>query len=474
MASRFSHPHSALVFLPGKVTESLAVLPRLLAVAVVAAAFCSGISTTHAQVTAQSLVGKAVSGDAEFQDITNGINRFRDRDIEGCRAMFERAHSSNPKLPPPGVLMSMLWLSVNQLQPARGELEQTVIDYPADPEPYLMLGDLAFQERRVTDAETLFSRGVALTDAFDENPKRKRDFQIRGYAGLAAVAEARKQWALAEKQLTGWLDLDPDSASGHQRMGIVQFQLGKPTEALTEFREARSLDQTAVQPELAMARLYEEKKDTDKARRLIELAIESSPQDSAVLLASAQWYLGQNELEAAKKQTDAALAIDEKSLDAKIVRGAIARVERDYAAAEKFFSAAHTQSPLNFPASNSLALVLIESDDDEARQRALEMAEGNVALYRENSPQQVNALTTLAWVFYRLGRREDAEQILTQISQSNQLTSDGAYYVARLLVDRGESKRARTILEQVLSQEPVFATRADAQELFESLGTDSE
>ena len=38
MASRFSHPHSALVFLPGKVTESLAVLPRLLAVAVVAAA----------------------------------------------------------------------------------------------------------------------------------------------------------------------------------------------------------------------------------------------------------------------------------------------------------------------------------------------------------------------------------------------------------------------------------------------------
>jgi hypothetical protein len=46
--------------------------------------------------------------------------------------------------------------------------------------------------------------------------------------------------------------------------------------------------------------------------------------------------------------------------------------------------------------------------------------------------------------------------------------------VARLLADRGESKRARTILEQVLSQEPVFATRADAQELFESLGTDSE
>ncbi len=188
-----------------------------------------------------------------------------------------------------------------------------------------------------------------------------------------------------------------------------------------------------------------------------------------MLLASAQWYLGQNDIESAKKQTDAALAIDEKSLDAKIVRGAIARVERDYATAEKFFSAAHTQSPLNFPASNSLALVLIESENDESRQRSLEMAEGNVALHRENSPQQVNALTTLAWVFYKLGRREDAEQILTQISQSNQLTSDGAYYVAQLLADRGESQRATTILEQVLGREPVFATRADAAELLERL-----
>ena len=433
-----------------------------------------GAATAHAQVTAQSLVGKAVSGDAEFQDITSGINRFRDRDIDGCRAMFERAYSNNPKLPPPGVLMSMLWLSVNQMQAARGELEQTVIEHPTDPEPYLMLGDLAFQERRVTDAETLFTRGVDLTAAFESNAKRKRDFQIRGHAGLAAVAEARKQWALAEEQLQGWLTLDPDSASAHQRMGIVRFQLGKPTEALAEFREARNLDDKAVQPELAMARLYDEKKDADKARRLIELAIESSPEDPAVLLASAQWYLGQNDLASAKKQTDAALKLDDKSLDAKIVRGAIARVERDYATAETFFSSAHTQSPLNFPASNSLALVLIESDNDESRQRALEMAEGNVALHRENSPQQVNALTTLAWVFYKLGRREDAEQILTQISQSNQLTSDGAYYVARLLADRGESQRARTILEQVLSREPVFATRADAEDLLKSLDRDKE
>ena len=45
--------------------------------------------------------------------------------------------------------------------------------------------------------------------------------------------------------------------------------------------------------------------------------------------------------------------------------------------------------------------------------------------------------------------KEDAEKILSQISQNNQLSTDGAYYVAKLLVDRGEKDRARKILENM-------------------------
>jgi hypothetical protein len=35
--------------------------------------------SAHGQVTAQSLVGKAVSDDAQYGDINNAIGRFRDR-----------------------------------------------------------------------------------------------------------------------------------------------------------------------------------------------------------------------------------------------------------------------------------------------------------------------------------------------------------------------------------------------------------
>ena len=429
-------------------------------------------TVAHAQVTAQTLIGKAVSDDAANTEVTGAINRFRDRDIDGCRAILERVKSNNVKMPPPGVMMAMLWLSVNQLPPARTELEDTVVKFPKDPEPYLMMGDLAFQDRRVTDADVLFAKAKQLTADYTENAKRKRDFDIRYNAGSAAVAEARKQWETAQTHLTEWLTLDPDNASAHQRMGIVLFQLADPKKALEQFSEAKKLDPKAVQPELAMARLYDDAKKKDIAKKLIEAAIVAAPKDPAVLLAAAQWYLGQNDLDRAKAIADDSIKLDGKSLEGKVVRGAIARVSRDYVTAEKFFNEAHVQSPGNFPASNSLALVLIESESKEMQQRALEMAEANAAMHGEKSSQQVNALTTLAWVYYKLGRREDAEKILSQITQNNALTTDGAYYVSKLLSDRGEKDRAKKILEEVLANEAMFATRADATELLAKLKKD--
>lgn len=426
-------------------------------------------SSAMAQVTAKTLISKSVSDDSQYKEINNAIERFANRDIDGCRAILERSRNNNAKLPPPGIMMATLWISANQLQAARAELEETAVKFSADPEPYLMLGDLAFQERRITDAAVLFDRATQLTSVFEENPKRKRDFEIRCNAGAAAVAEARRQWDTAQQHLRAWLTLDPDNAGAHFRLGSVLFHLGKETEALEQFKEARKLDSKALQPELALARLYDEERKRDVAKKWIESALKTAPDDVSVLLAASQWYLGQNDLKLAQATTDRALKIDPKSLDGKVVRGVIARVARDYPTAEKFFNEAHVQSPGNFAASNSLALVLIESSNKEEQQRALEMAEANAARYRDNSPQQVNALTTLAWVYYKLGRREDAEKILDQIARNNALTSDGAYYVSKLLADRGEKDRARAILEEVLTNEAVFATRPDAVDLLAKL-----
>ena len=51
-----------------------------------ALAAISGV--THAQVTAKTLIGKAVSDDSDYKEINNAIARFSDRDIDGCRAIL--------------------------------------------------------------------------------------------------------------------------------------------------------------------------------------------------------------------------------------------------------------------------------------------------------------------------------------------------------------------------------------------------
>jgi tetratricopeptide (TPR) repeat protein len=427
------------------------------------------VRSVSAQVTAQTLVGSAVSDDSMNREINNAITRFRDRDIDGCRAILERAKSNNPKLPPPGVMMSTLWLAVSQLAPAREELENAAVKYPADPEAYLKLGDLAFGEGRITDADVLFEKAAKLTEAFTENPKRKRDFDIRCAAGAAAVCERRQQWEKAKGYLDTWIALDPDNAGSRLRLGNVLFRLGKEDAALAEFKEAKKIDKNAPLPELAMAQRNEEARNREAAKRWVQDAIKASPSDPAVQLYAARWYLQQNDLEAAKASVETALKLDAKSLEGKFVRGLVARVARDYKTAEKFLNEAHFQSPGNFDVSNSLALVLIESDDEESRRRALELADTNVAKYRENTPQQIPAVTTLAWVFYKLGRREDAEKILEQVRRSNALNSDGAYYVARILADRGEKDLARKILDEVLANEPMFASRSEAVDLLAKL-----
>jgi len=446
---------------------------RRLVVALVVIAAAAGGAAVQAQITAQALIGNAVSDDAMNKEITNAIARFRDRDIDGCRAILERSKSNNPKLPPPGVMMATLWMAVNQLPQAREELENAAVKFPADPESYLKLGDLAFGEGRITDADVLFAKAAELTSAFNENPKRRRDFDIRCAAGTAAVAERRRQWENAQKQLAKWIELDPDNAGSRLRMGNVLFQLGKEQEALAEFKEAKKIDKNSPLPELAMAQRNDEAKKRDAAKKWIQDAIKAAPTDPAVQLFAARWYLQQSDLEAAKAAADTALKLDAKSLEAKFVRGLVARVGRDYATSQKFLNEAHFQSPGNFDVSNSLALVLIESDDEEARRRALELADTNVAKYRENTPQQIPAVTTLAWVFYKLGRREDAERILEQVRRSNALSSDGAFYVAKILADRGEKDLAQKILEEVIANEPMFAMKSEAADLLATLKKES-
>lgn len=434
------------------------------------------------------LIGDAVDNpeSQQYAPVAKAIERFSKRDFEGARKLLVEARTNHPKLAPVEVMMAKLWAAGGVAQAARGELEQAVRRHPDDPDPYLLFAELSLNERRVTDAEALLEKAEKLVQAFNDSPKRKENFQKRLLNGMAMIAESRQQWEEAEKLRQQLIKLDGDNAVHYLRLGQVLFQQAtdknqKYSDSYEAFRAALKIDPNVVKPDVAMGSLFEQaaqtalnandkekfKKHRDEAIRFFKRATEPGRTDLASLLSAAQWAIQTNQLNLAENYAESAIKLDPNSVDARVIRALVARFSEDYKTAEAMLLEAFNKAPGSFTVSDQLALVLVESDDKESKNRALQLAEVNFRQYQQN-PQ---AAATLAWVYYRLGRAGEAGRLLNAVMQSQQVSADSAYYVARVLADQGRSVEATQLLEAALANPQPFANRLNASDLLNELRT---
>jgi tetratricopeptide (TPR) repeat protein len=420
------------------------------------------------------LIGSAVAdaNSPQYKDVTDAIEKFKNGDLKGAREQLSAMRKTDSRIPPSEILIARLFALAQQLQPARMELERAVVAEPKDPEPYLLFAEVAVQDKRITDAESLLMKAKTLTDAYSENAKRKSNFDIRVNAGLAAVAEARSQWDSAQQYLQNWIKLDAKNASAHMRLGRTLFQLHKPADALKELNTAVSVDSNVVNPYIFMAQLYEEAGQHDDAKKSIGFAVQGNPKDLNVHLLASKWALATNEMKDAQTYIDAAMKIDSKSVDAMVAGGTIARMRGDLANAEKLLQNAVMAAPANLDASNQLALVLVESKDDAKKKRAAEIAQVNMRATTQGDQFSPEAYTTAAWVLYQLGNLADAEKIMNRVLQTQRISQDGVYYLARILTDKKENDKAIAILEQAIANPSPFAQREKSAELLRQLKAD--
>jgi Tfp pilus assembly protein PilF len=257
--------------------------------------------------------------------------------------------------------------------------------------------------------------------------------------------------------------------AAHQRLGRTLFQLGKPTDAYNEFDAALKSDPKSLNPYIALADLYEQAKDRPNATKSIGYAVQKNPKDLNVQLQAARWAMVTNQLNEAQKYADKALQIDPKSLEAKILRGEVARFTGDLKTAETNLEQAVTQAPANIEASNQLALVLVEQDDKDKKDRALQIAELDLRATTQGDRANPEILATYAWVLYKLGRTTEAEQILSKVLAGGQISPDTAYYVGKMLQDRGKPENAIKVLESALASPNPFAQRQASAELLAQL-----
>ena len=83
-------------------------------------------------------------------EVRDALAQFQKGEFEAAMKLLKDAAKKNPDRPPPHLSMADWFMAARGTYASvRNELEQAVIDRPDDPEPYLVLGTIAMNERRI-------------------------------------------------------------------------------------------------------------------------------------------------------------------------------------------------------------------------------------------------------------------------------------------------------------------------------------
>ena len=142
-----------------------------------------------------------------------------------------------------------------------------------------------------------------------------------------------------------------------------------------------------------------------------------------------------------------------------------ARYSKDNTNATQIFEELAREHPAFGPATFNLALVLAEAGDANAKRRASELAEG----YVKQNQRSADAWSLYAHCLAKAGRMADAERAAQNVFQLGQLGLDGAYFVAKVLADRGSNEAAHKVVKAAVEKKDWFLHRKEAEALLAEL-----
>lgn len=400
---------------------------------------------------------------AAHEPISRAIEKFQQGDIAACHEHLTKLAAAHSELPPAPLLLARLHLAAGQIAAGRAALERAAIERPEDPRTYLVLADLALNENRVTDAAVLLEKAAGILQAAPDD-FAPRD-HIHALAGAVTVAERRGDWKAAEQTLAQWLSREPKAAAVRQRRGRALFRLGQHDEAQAELERAARDDANLEPAAVTLGWLHHQAGESEEAREWMDRAVAEASENPAVRRAAAAWHLECERPQEALGEVDALAKLEPNSADIARLRGVALRMLGRFSEAERMFDWLYRRSPADADAANQLVLVLIEQDDAERRRRAVELAEVNARQY----PSSAAALASLGWIYYRVGRLEEAERVLRAATASGHANSETAYYLARVLADRGQTGEARTLAQAALGAPGPFPSRTAAEAWLKAL-----
>ena len=175
----------------------------------------------------------------------------------------------NKDFPPGDILLAKLRAEAKRPKDAREALEDAVRRRPEDPEPYIILADIALREGRFVEAQATYEKAAQLVKKLTGDQPRQDRMQRAILSGLVGVAESRDDWSSAQNHREKLLKLEEKDKSARrataglaatlQEFARDRFWQGDAVGAFDKLREAHKIDpENVLQPETTLALFYEQ------------------------------------------------------------------------------------------------------------------------------------------------------------------------------------------------------------------------
>jgi Tfp pilus assembly protein PilF len=247
---------------------------------------------------------------------------------------------------------------------------------------------------------------------------------VRALVALHESYEIQKQTAVAVEKVKEYAARAPESAPVQNFLGALLLARGDNAGARSAFQAAKAADAPSTDADLELARVdVSEGRLTDAQNRL-QAVVSTTPANT-----TAQLWLGEVEL-----------------------------MRADRHGAEKQFRALVSAQPENPEALNNLAYLIAENGGQPAE--ALKYAQKA----KELAPDTPEYSDTLGWILYKQGLYPSAVQELERATAKRSKPT-WEYHLAMAYAKAGDDKRARSVLNSALKQNPKLPEAQLAQQV---------
>jgi tetratricopeptide (TPR) repeat protein len=220
-----------------------------------------------------------------------GLERVLEQQLPGLRAAF----GASPPDPEAGRMLAEAQLHLRRLAEAEATLRRVLELTPGDAESYLALERVLVQQGKIADAIGVLEK-LALVE-----PKRAREL----YERMAQYALQIYRDDDAIKYAARAVELNPDDAEGHRRLGEMYRSRQDTERAIAEFRAAITKNDRLFVVYFELADLLLSKGQADDADRLFRRVVRGAPDEELVARAarlSMQINLGRGTLESLEQE----------------------------------------------------------------------------------------------------------------------------------------------------------------------------